>query len=112
MKSQQPLHEELLAKIFSAAPTDEGGAADVETHLDGLSHGKAGIEWRISIVDLLTLLELDTSHAARRRMAKELGCPKEEIDSRGSAELNLWLLKQIFAKIIERGGHLTATLPV
>lgn len=113
MKSQPLLHEALLTKIFSEAPASgTDGGVDVEAWLDGLAQGKAGIDWRISIVDLLTLLDLDTSHAARRRMAKDLGCPKEDIDSRGSAELNLWLLKQVFAKINERGGRLTATLPV
>lgn len=48
-------------------------------------------EWRLSIVDLLKLMEVDHSFDARQEMAVELGYLREELHLRGSAELNLWL---------------------
>jgi len=109
------LHEALLSKILPSPPEGGDGASgpvDVAAHLDSLAAGRGGeCEWRISIVDLLILLELDSSHEARKKMARELGYSQAEIDSRGSAELNLWILKQIFIKIAERGGLIDADLP-
>jgi hypothetical protein len=107
------LHQALLEKIFATAP-EAGDEApfDVDAHLDALAADRGGeCEWRISIVDLLNLLDLDSSYETRQKMAAELGYSKEDRDSRGSAELNLWLLKQVFAKIVERGARLEATLP-
>ncbi|MCB1091779.1 MAG: DUF3597 family protein [Verrucomicrobiae bacterium] len=109
------LHEALLEKIMTVAAPAKGGdaAPDVDAALDALVAEK-GIpcEWRISIIDLLHLFDLDRTWETRLKMAKELGMTKDEIDSKGSAEINLWLLRQIFDRIVERGGKLEATLPV
>jgi hypothetical protein len=54
-----------------------------------------------SIVDLMKLLNLDSSLSARKQLAQELGY-KGELN--GSAEMNIWLHKQVMTKLAESGG--------
>ncbi|MBL9151355.1 MAG: DUF3597 family protein [Verrucomicrobiales bacterium] len=116
MSRRLSLHEELLEKIFSACPLPEAEGAegpDVSAWLDGRAAEVGGdLDWRCSVVDLLRLLELDPAWDRRQQMAVELGFPKEEVHARGSAELNLWLLKAVADKIVERGGRIAINLPV
>lgn len=63
--------------------------------------------WRQSIVDLMKLLDLDSSLGARKELAKELGY-KGALD--GSAEMNVWLHKQVMAKLAEGGGKVPDSL--
>jgi len=63
--------------------------------------------WRQSIVDLMKLLDLDSSLAARKELAQELGY-KGALD--GSAEMNVWLHKQVMEKLAEGGGKVPASL--
>src|SRR5262245_49912466 len=89
-------------------PTHEAAAAarqvDVAAVLDKLAR-EAGqkLDWRTSIVDLLRLLKLDSSLAARKTLAREL---KYTGDTKDSAALNMWLHKQVMAKLAEGGGKL------
>jgi Domain of unknown function (DUF3597) len=57
--------------------------------------------WEESIVDLMKLLKLDSSLAARKQLAQELGY-KGELN--GSAEMNIWLHEQVMTKLAESGG--------
>lgn len=57
--------------------------------------------WRQSIVDLMKLLDLDSSLNARKQLAQELGYTGE---LNGSAEMNIWLHQQVMAKLMESGG--------
>jgi hypothetical protein len=57
--------------------------------------------WKVSIVDLMKLLNLDSSLSARKELAQELGY-KGELN--GSAEMNIWLHKQVMTKLAESGG--------
>ena len=57
--------------------------------------------WEESIVDLMKLLKLDSSLTARKQLAQELGY-KGELN--GSAEMNIWLHKQVMTKLAESGG--------
>jgi hypothetical protein len=57
--------------------------------------------WKQSIVDLMKLLNLDSSLSARKQLAQELGY-KGELN--GSAEMNVWLHKQVMTKLAESGG--------
>ena len=66
------------------------------------------LNWRTSIVDLLKLLEIDSSYAARKELALELGCPPEMMDD--SAQMNTWLHKTVLQKIAENGGNVPAEL--
>lgn len=63
--------------------------------------------WRQSIVDLMKLLDLDSSLASRKELAQELGY-KGALD--GSAEMNVWLHKQVMDKLAEGGGKVPDSL--
>jgi len=66
------------------------------------------LNWKTSIVDLLKLLELDSSFAARKELAVELGCPADFMGD--SAKMNVWLHKTVLAKIAENGGNVPKDL--
>ncbi|MHB8797632.1 MAG: DUF3597 domain-containing protein [Thermoanaerobaculia bacterium] len=66
------------------------------------------LNWRTSIVDLLKLLDLDSSFAERKELAIELGCPADLMDD--SAKMNVWLHKTVLAKIAENGGNVPKEL--
>lgn len=81
-----------------------GPAVDVAAVLDGLND-KADqvLDWRHSIVDLMKLLALDSSLAARKELAKELNYNGDLNDS---ATMNIWLHKQIMVNLAANGGKL------
>ena len=66
------------------------------------------LNWRTSIVDLLKLLEIDSSFGARKDLATELGCPKELMED--SAKMNMWLHKTVLARIAANGGNVPKDL--
>lgn len=66
------------------------------------------LNWRTSIVDLLKLLDMDSSLAARKELAKELGCPPELMGD--SAKMNTWLHKTVLARIADNGGNVPQDL--
>ncbi len=66
------------------------------------------LNWKTSIVDLLKLLDLDSSFAARKELAVELGCPADLMGD--SAKMNVWLHKTVLAKIAENGGNVPKDL--
>jgi hypothetical protein len=63
--------------------------------------------WKQSIVDLLKLLKLDSSLGARKQLAQELGYTGA-LD--GSAEMNIWLHRQVMTKLAESGGVVPVSL--
>ena len=81
---------------------------DVEAILTDLA-AKAGrpSNWKTSIVDLMTLLGLDSSLAHRVELAKELGYTG---DTNDTAKMNIWLIKQVMTKLAEQGGKVSANL--
>lgn len=66
------------------------------------------LNWRTSIVDLLKLLDLDSSLDARKELATELGCPSELMDD--SAKMNVWLHKTVLERIAANGGNIPKAL--
>lgn len=66
------------------------------------------LNWKTSIVDLLKLLDLDSSFAARKELAVELGCPADFMGD--SAKMNVWLHKTVLARIAENGGNVPKDL--
>jgi hypothetical protein len=66
------------------------------------------LNWRTSIVDLLKLLDIDSSFAARKALATELGCPAELMGD--SAKMNVWLHKTVLARIAANGGKVPQDL--
>ena len=77
----RPELEELIKKTVSAQHED--------------------LNWRESIVDLMKLFKLDSGLGARKELAKELGYTGA-LD--GSAEMNIWLHRQVMTKLAETGG--------
>jgi len=63
--------------------------------------GRSNYNWKQSIVDLMKLLDLDSSLNSRKQLAQELGYTGA-LD--GSAEMNIWLHKQVMTKLMETGG--------
>ncbi len=90
----------------TANPAGSSAAAqsqvDVEAVLNKLaSQNKEKLDWRKSIVDLMKLLNLDSSLSARQQLAKELHYSG---DTKDSAAMNIWLHKQVMIKLAENGG--------
>lgn len=65
------------------------------------------LDWRRSIVDLLKLLDLDSSLSARKELAQELHYTGDMSDS---ATMNTWLHKAVMTKLAENGGQVPADL--
>jgi hypothetical protein len=94
-----------------AAPSGSGPAAapaatvDVASIVDAAvaAHKGEKLEWRTSIVDLMKALDIDSSLAARKDLAKELGYSG---DTNDSASMNVWLHKQVMSKLAANGGKL------
>lgn len=96
------------APLKPAAPTVKAVAeVDVVKHLEELSAG-SGLDWKVSIVDLLKLLGIDSSREARNELATELGCPPDLM--KDSAKMNVWLHKEVLRKIAENGGNIPASM--
>ncbi|WP_150295238.1 DUF3597 domain-containing protein [Sphingobium estronivorans] len=84
------------------APTAAQPQIDVGAVLSAMADAKdGGGNYQTSIVDLLKLLDLDSSLAARKELADELGV---HAGADGSAEQNIALHKAVMAKLAENGG--------
>ena len=80
---------------------------DVVSQLEAKAKGK-DLNWKVSIVDLLKLLELDSSREAREELAKELNCPADQMSD--SARMNVWLHKEVLRQIAANGGNIPKDL--
>jgi hypothetical protein len=70
--------------------------------MDGLAAlSSERLDWRRSIVDLMKLINLDSSLAARKELAQELNYAGDMNDS---ASMNIWLHKQVMIKLVDNGG--------
>jgi Domain of unknown function (DUF3597) len=88
----------------SAAPAAPPQSVDVAAIVDKAAAAKGEkLEWRTSIVDLMKALDIDSSLTARKELAKELGYSG---DANDSATMNIWLHKQVMAKLAANGGKL------
>lgn len=93
----------------SAAAPVAISEVDVAGKLEALASAHAEkLNWRVSIVDLLKLLGLDSSFATRKNLAVELGCPAEKMGD--SAEMNMWLHQAVLRKLAANGGQIPADL--
>ena len=92
-----------------AAPAQAPMAeVDVESILNNMA-SSAGqpLNWRTSIVDLLKLLNLDSSLQSRKELAQELHYTG---DTNDSASMNIWLHRQVMNKLAANGGKVPADL--
>ncbi|MBA3965039.1 MAG: DUF3597 domain-containing protein [Nitrospirales bacterium] len=93
----------------SAAPSAGGTVVDVKGKLEGLAASNPQkLNWKTSIVDLLKLLDLDSSFTARKELATELGCPADKMGD--SAQMNMWLHKTVLQKLAQNGGNIPKEL--
>ncbi|MDP1742424.1 MAG: DUF3597 domain-containing protein [Polaromonas sp.] len=97
------------ARAANAAPAPSAmEQVDVEAMLDGLAQkNPQKLNWKTSIVDLMKLLELDSSLGERKELAKELGYTGDTSDS---AAMNIWLHRQVMNKLAANGGKVPAEL--
>lgn len=88
-----------------ARPTSQ---VDVEAVLTAMAAKESQkLNWRTSIVDLMKLLDLDSSLTARKELAQELGFKG---DTNDSATMNIWLHKQVMQKLAQNGGRVPPEL--
>ena len=96
----------------SPAPTtggSSGGPVDVERNLAEIAaqKGNPDLNYESSIVDLMKLLGMDSSLDNRKELATELGYTG---DKDGSAEMNIWLHKEVMRQLAANGGKVPASL--
>jgi hypothetical protein len=90
-------------------PPVEIPMVDVVAQLESLAAANPQkLNWKTSIVDLLKLLDIDSSFSARKELAVELGCPADLMGD--SAKMNMWLHKTVLKQIAENGGNVPAEL--
>ena len=100
---------ERIKAIRAARASKEIPLVDVMEKLEKLAAANPqDLDWKVSIVDLLKLLDIDSSYEARKELATELGCPTDLMDD--SAQMNTWLHKTVLEKIAENGGNVPMEL--
>ncbi len=95
------------AVVASAeAPAAAAAPVDYEAVLDAMNEkNPEELDWRVSIVDLMKLVGMDSSLTARKTLAGELHYPGDTSDS---ASMNIWLHKQVMAIFANNGGKMKA----
>jgi len=68
---------------------------------------KVKLNWQHSIIDLMKVLDLDSSLSARKELAQELNYTG---DMKDTASMNVWLHKQVMRKLAENGGKVPEEL--
>lgn len=98
----------------AATPPVSASAAAVMTEVDVAatldrmaSESKEKLDWKHSIVDLMKLVGMDSSLAARRELAADL---KYTGDTGDTATMNMWLHKEVMRKLAENGGKIPPEL--
>jgi hypothetical protein len=80
---------------------------DVMSKLETMARG-TNLDWKVSIVDLLKVLGIDSSLEARKELATELGAAPDVMAD--NVKMNVWLHKTVLAKIAENGGNVPKEL--
>jgi 3-oxoacyl-ACP reductase-like protein len=94
--------------VASTGSTVPAATVDVTKILDDLAaKNSEKLDWRKSIVDLMKLVDMDSSLSARKELAKELNYSGDTSDS---AKMNVWLHKEVIRKISENGGKVPQEL--
>lgn len=96
--------------VATAAPAQNAAMEEVDVEKllnDMAAKNPQKLNWRTSIVDLMKLLDLDSSLGARKELAQELHYTGDTSDS---ASMNIWLHKQVMKKLAENGGKVPADL--
>jgi hypothetical protein len=92
----------------ATVPAGDAANVDIVKVLDDLNEkNPETLDWRVSIVDLLKVLGLDSSLSARKELAAEL---KFDGDTNDSAKMNVWLHDKVIALVAANGGKVPADL--
>jgi hypothetical protein len=110
-----PSHPALAAgarRMAGMPAAAQASGVDVDVDVEAILNDKAQlngqpISWRTSIVDLLSLLNLDSSLQSRKELAKELYYSG---DTSSPASMNVWLHRQVMTKLAQNGGTVPADL--
>ncbi|MEN9438091.1 MAG: hypothetical protein RIR09_2746 [Pseudomonadota bacterium] len=104
-----PVGPATVAAAPEAAPVAPVREVDVVAQLEQKAAANpTKLNWRTSIVDLLKLLDIDSSLTTRKELATELGCPANLMGD--SAQMNMWLHKTVLAKLAANGGNVPKEL--
>jgi hypothetical protein len=96
------------AAAAQAVPAASAAKVDIGAVLAAMEAKSAQkLNWQTSIVDLMKLVGLDSSLQNRKQLATELGYKGDQNDS---ASMNIWLHKQVIAKLEENGGQVPASM--
>lgn len=95
--------------IVAGPETEPSGVVDVEQVLVErlAAKGNPALNWRTSIVDLMKLLDLDSSLDNRKELATELGYAGAKD---GSAEMNIWLHNAVMMELASNGAKVPDSL--
>jgi hypothetical protein len=92
----------------ASVPPEVAEKVDIAAVLDAMNEKKPEVlDWRVSIVDLMKVLDLDSSLDARRALAGEL---KYEGDTHDTAKMNMWLHERVIALVAANGGKVPSDL--
>ena len=110
--AQQPQAQPSAMPQMNQQPQAQQPAAqqpvDVDAVLADLASKKGEkLNYQSSIVDLMKLLDLDSSLDNRKELATELGYTGEKD---GSAEMNVWLHKAVMRQLAANGGKVPASM--
>jgi 3-oxoacyl-ACP reductase-like protein len=106
----EPAQQAATATTTAPAPTiEQPQPVDVEQVLGhiSVSKGNPDLNYKTSIVDLLKLLDIDSSLDNRKELATELGYTGAKD---GSAEMNIWLHKAVMRELAANGGKVPASM--
>ena len=107
-QAQQPGAPSAMPQLNPAAPAQAAAPVDVDAILADLAAKKGEkLNYQSSIVDLMKLLDLDSSLENRKELATELGYTGAKD---GSAEMNIWLHKRVVEELEKNGGKVSASL--
>lgn len=95
------------AATAPAAPATQPVDAEAAIARIAQEKGNPNLDWRHSIVDLMKLLDLDSSLDNRKQLATELGYTGAKD---GSAEMNIWLHQAVMRELSQNGGAVPAGL--
>ena len=108
-------HDAHISAPPSTTPGSGGGSSagvatkvDVDAILTKLATGNPEkLDWKHSIVDLMKLIDMDSSLAARKDLAADL---QYGGDMTNSASMNMWLHKEVMRRLAANGGNVPADL--
>jgi hypothetical protein len=80
---------------------------DVMSKLETMAKG-TNLDWKVSIVDLLKVLDIDSSLEARKELAVELGAPADVMQD--NVKMNVWLHKAVLTEVAKNGGNVPKEL--